>query len=73
MTSNRSGVVAALLIALLIRPAFATDSGFLGAWRVELVDGQRTLVGVLEIERNDEGFVAYLEGGPARVELESLR
>ena len=37
---------------------------------LSLQDKQRTLVGLLEIEKADDGWVAYLEGGPASVETD---
>lgn len=61
--------LACVLLTALAIPASATDAGFAGAWLVELEDGQRTLVGKLELEHVDGAWTAYLEGGPARVEI----
>jgi hypothetical protein len=59
-----------VLIALLsMRPSFAGD-GFEGRWQLSLQDQKRTLVGTLEIEKKEDGWVAYLEGGPARIEID---
>lgn len=41
-----------------------------GAWTLSVTDGDRTLRGTLEIEKSQDGFDAFLEGGPATVELE---
>ena len=49
--------------------AWAADEDFAGEWMVSLEDGNRTLVGVLELERTDGEWSAFLEGGPARVEI----
>jgi len=70
MIGYRYGALTALLFALFLRPAAATDSGFVGDWMVELVDGKRTLVGLLEIEHGGGGYVAFLEGGPARIQVD---
>ncbi len=39
-----------------------------GQWMLSLQDNKRTLVGLLEIESGRDGWVAYLDGGPAIVE-----
>ena len=67
MFGRHLGPVAAVLVVLLSQASMAAESDFLGDWMVELVDGQRTLVGLLEIERQDGDLVAFLEGGPARI------
>ena len=41
-----------------------------GIWTLSVTDGDRTLRGTLEIEKSQNGFNAFLEGGPATVELE---
>lgn len=48
----------------------AADNDFEGNWTVSLKDQKRTLIGLLELERTDSGWTAYLEGGPARVEID---
>jgi hypothetical protein len=58
------------LIPLLIvaMPVIAAEP-IEGQWLLSLQDRDRTLLGLLEIEKSDDGLVAYLEGGPASVEL----
>jgi len=51
---------------LLLRPVLAADD-IDGRWLLSLQDKKRTLVGILEIEKAGEGWIAYLEGGPASV------
>lgn len=41
-----------------------------GRWTLSLQDKNRTLVGLLEIEKDESGWVAYLEGGPASVQTD---
>lgn len=50
--------------------AQAAGAEFEGAWEVSLTDRSRTLVGLLEIENADGQWIAHLEGGPARIEIE---
>ena len=57
-----------LFIAIAL-PVSAAEQ-FEGQWLVSLQDKQRTLVGLLEIEKTDTGWDAYLEGGPVTVETE---
>ncbi len=52
-----------------ISGAWAADEDFAGDWMVYLDDGDRTLVGLLQLERRDGGWLAFLEGGPTRVEI----
>lgn len=58
-----------LALGLLPLVAWSDDNRFSGDWMVSLTDGERTLVGLLQIEKRDEGWLAYLEGGPARVDI----
>lgn len=50
--------------------ALAAEGDFEGRWMLSLEDQKRTLVGLLEIERTSAGWAAYLEGGPARIEID---
>ena len=60
----------AVLCCLAAAPGvWAADEDFAGEWMVSLEDGNRTLVGLLELERTDGEWSAFLEGGPARVEI----
>ena len=47
----------------------AAESDFEGRWTVSLSDNKRTLVGLLELERTADGWAAFLESGPAKVEI----
>ena len=68
MTKLLKRLVTVLLAAVAI-PALADEDLFAGKWMVSLQDGKRTLVGLLELEREESEWRAYLEGGPARVSL----
>jgi len=57
------------LLLVIATPVFAANN-IEGRWLLSLQDKQRTLVGILEIENGDDGWVAYLEGGPASVETD---
>jgi len=48
----------------------AAEADFEGRWMVSLQDQKRTLTGLLELARNDDGWTAFLEGGPAEVEID---
>ena len=54
-----------LSVLLLLSVAYADDIE--GRWLLSLQDQKRTLVGILEIEKAGEDWVAYLEGGPVSV------
>jgi len=64
--------VAAAGVSLAIC-ARSDETGFEGSWMVSLTDAKRELVGLLEIEKAGEGWQAYLEGGPARIEIDGER
>ena len=58
-------IISFLILNVLLCPfAFANDIE--GRWKLSLQDNKRTLVGILEIEKDGDGWVAYLEGGRAR-------
>lgn len=69
--SGRTFTLSVLVICCLAAPraASSAERDFAGDWMVYLEDGNRTLVGLLELERRDGKWQAYLEGGPARVEI----
>jgi hypothetical protein len=50
--------------------ALGAEADFEGRWMVSLTDQKRTLVGLLELQREDDGWSAFLEGGPVRVEID---
>jgi len=47
----------------------ANEFDFEGRWILSLQDKKRTLVGLLEIEKNDQTWEAYLEGGPVEINI----
>jgi len=59
-----------LIFLLFVSPLASAQENIEGRWLLSLQDKQRTLVGLLEIEKSDTGLVAYLEGGPASVEID---
>ena len=61
---------ALILAGFLANAALAAESDFEGRWRLSVTDQQRTLVGLLEVEKTDSGLTAYLEGGPATIEVD---
>jgi len=66
---QRLSISLVLLCILSLRPIAAAD-GVEGRWMLSVQDKKRTLVGLLEIEKSGDGWVAYLEGGPASVETD---
>lgn len=62
-----------LLPALLIVAApfaAADESEFAGIWTLNVQIPAEPLVGLLEIEKGDDGWIAWVEGGPAPVEID---
>ena len=43
------------------------DLNFEGSWKLSLQDGARTLIGILEIEKQGSTWKGYLEGGPVEI------
>lgn len=56
-----------LIFLLIVCPLAFAEDDIEGRWLLSLQDKQRTLVGLLEIDKGAAGWVAYLEGGPASV------
>ena len=48
----------------------ANDASYVGPWILSLQDDQRTLIGLLEIEKVANGWRAFLEGGPVEINIE---
>ncbi|MEM9208613.1 MAG: hypothetical protein AAGA61_05170 [Pseudomonadota bacterium] len=61
---------ALFLMVAIQMPMLAAAQDFAGQWMVYLTDDQRTLEGLLELEESVTGWQAYLEGGPAKVEID---
>ena len=64
------GIISLLLFGVLALRSEAYAADIEGRWLLSLQDKKRTLVGLLEIEKAGEGWIAYLEGGPASVETD---
>ena len=64
---QRLSISLVLFCILWLRPIAAAD-GVEGRWMLSVQDKKRTLVGLLEIEKSGDGWVAYLEGGPTSVD-----
>jgi len=62
-------IIALFVTLLIVLPAIAS-ADVEGRWILSLQDKNRTLVGLLEIERGEAGWIAHLEGGPASVETD---
>jgi hypothetical protein len=58
-----------LLLLVVAMPVLAADS-IEGQWLLSLQDKDRTLVGLLEFEQGQDGWVAFLDGGPLTVETD---
>lgn len=66
----RSTLICLLVCGILLLARLAQANDIEGRWMLSLTDDERTLVGLLEIEKTDDGWMAYLEGGPATVETD---
>lgn len=59
-----------LILFLLATPgAYAAEADFAGAWRITVEIPAEPLVGLLELESTDSGWIAWVEGGPAPVTI----
>jgi hypothetical protein len=67
MSKFSSCVLALLLLAT--GSVYAAES-VAGRWILSLTDKNRTLVGLLEVEKTADGWSAFLEGGPVTVETD---
>ncbi|MBT5219927.1 MAG: hypothetical protein HOI35_07595 [Woeseia sp.] len=58
------------ILFLMATPgAFAAEVDFAGAWRLNVVIPAEPLVGLLELEMTDSGWIAWVEGGPTPVTI----
>ncbi|MDH3989071.1 MAG: hypothetical protein OEV34_08085 [Gammaproteobacteria bacterium] len=66
-----------ILVALLTfsfgMHAHADESEFAGMWMLDVQIPAEPLAGLLEIEMTDDGWIAWVEGGPAPVTIEGNR
>jgi hypothetical protein len=77
-TTNSAVAVAALAATLAAASCGAQESaaggdGFVGEWRITVDRGGAARVGVLEVVETDAGLEAFIDGGPAPVELDGDR
>ena len=61
--------LAALLLLTCAASAIADDADFEGSWMLDVRVPAEPLVGLLELQSSDTGWVAFVEGGPAPVEI----
>lgn len=61
--------LAALLICTCASWAYADDADFEGSWMIEIRVPAEPLIGRLELEASDAGWLAFVEGGPAPVQI----
>ncbi len=59
----------ALTLSFCATTAQASDQDFDGEWMLVLQQGRQKMNGVLRIRINDDGVVAHVEGGPARIKV----
>ena len=56
-----------------LTPVQASESEFAGKWMLDVQIPAEPLAGLLELEETDEGWVAWVEGGPAPVTIDENR
>lgn len=61
--------LAALLLYICAASAHADEADFAGKWMLDVRIPAEPLVGLLELQSTDDGWVAFVEGGPAPVEI----
>jgi hypothetical protein len=59
----------ALLLCICVTSVFADSADFEGSWLLDVQVPAAPLVGLLELQSTDDGWVAFVEGGPAPVEI----
>ncbi len=66
--SSALAVAATNFCSFTISPALAADAAdFAGSWRLEVRIPADPLIGLLELERSGDSWIAHVEGGPAPV------
>ena len=65
-------LIAFAALALAVE-ALAAEEDFAGRWMLDVRVPAEPLAGLLEIERSDDGWLAWVEGGPAPVEIDGDR
>ena len=65
--------LALLLLCALAQSVRADDAAFAGRWMLDVQIPAEPLAGLLELELTDDGWVAWVEGGPADIEIDGNR
>ena len=60
-------------LSLLIASSALANPAMEGAWKIDVIPTGAPLTGVLEIERNGDEWSAFIEGGPAPVDIDGNR
>jgi len=63
--------ILSILLVLIFSTSLAHAQEFEGKWLISLQDKNRTLVGLLELEKQHGSWIAHLEGGPAQVDIQN--
>jgi hypothetical protein len=58
-----------VILSVLAGPATAADTDFEGEWMLDVQVPAEPLAGLLELERTADGWLAWVEGGPAPVSI----
>jgi hypothetical protein len=61
--------LAGVLATLLLAGAAGAQDGVVGTWRLTVDRGNAPRVGILEINQTDGGYEAFIDGGPAPIEV----
>ena len=57
-------------LALLAVPSYAAEEDFAGQWMIDVQIPAEPLAGLLEIEKDDGRWIAWVEGGPAPIDID---
>lgn len=67
---NRAGLPALALSCLLASSLSAAAEGFAGDWMLTLDVPPADVVGLLQVEQTDDGWAAWVEGGPVDIDID---
>ena len=59
-----------LAFSLLCAAKVSANPAMEGDWMIEVKPSGAAVIGLLEIERADDGWLAFVEGGPAPIEVD---
>ena len=68
-----SRLIAAVALLLGASLALSAEGDFVGKWDLTLQEGRMTKEGFLEIRETDDGYAAWVEGGPAPLVIDGDR